>query len=131
MSATVPVHCTFVMPCSVAYVATTQHIINSPVITVAAFCLPVKQKTKVPISRRTACAQLMLPPQGPLHAEKLRPLWETITFTIAYGKHVAIEWTRERCIKKLTNSDPQIIRHVRLEQNPLFERMPSCKFHIL
>uniref|UniRef100_A0A0K0DMT1 Uncharacterized protein n=1 Tax=Angiostrongylus cantonensis TaxID=6313 RepID=A0A0K0DMT1_ANGCA len=50
MSATVPGHCTFVMPCSVAYVATTQHIINSPVITVAAFCLPVKQKTKVPAS---------------------------------------------------------------------------------
>ncbi|VDM77735.1 unnamed protein product [Strongylus vulgaris] len=112
----------------------------------------------------------MLPPQGPLHAEVLRPLWETLTFTIAYGKHVAVEYripkitplkvvvakcekhkvkevdarTLYRKAKKqdmeiwkaaephpiilttVERTDPQMVKRIRLEQNPLFDRMPPC-----
>ncbi|RCN33107.1 hypothetical protein ANCCAN_21066 [Ancylostoma caninum] len=171
-SAEMPLQCTFTMPAFVARVATIQHIINTPVLTISAFCLPPKQKVKKQeISRKTACAHLMLPPQGPLHAEILRPLWETITFTIAYGKHVAIEYRipklspikvhRVKCDKHrvkevdsktlyrkvepdkiqiwkaaqphqiilttVERSDPQMVKRVRLEQNPLFDRLPpSC-----
>ncbi|KIH62328.1 hypothetical protein ANCDUO_07389 [Ancylostoma duodenale] len=160
------------MPAFVARVATIQHIINTPVLTISAFCSPPKQKVKKQeISRKTARAHLMLPPQGPLHAEILRPLWETITFTIAYGKHVAIEYRipklspikvhRVKCDKHrvkevdsktlykkvepekiqtwkaaqpnqiilttVERSDPQMVKRVRLEQNPLFDRLPpSC-----
>ncbi|EYB86556.1 hypothetical protein Y032_0277g1130 [Ancylostoma ceylanicum] len=170
-SAEMPVQCTFTMPASVSRVATIQHIINTPVLTISAFCSPPKQKVKKQeISRKTACAHLMLPPQGPLHAEILRPLWETITFTIAYGKHVAIEYRipkltpikvhRVKCEKQrvkevdsktlyrkvepetiqtwkaaqshqiilttVERSDPQMVKRVRLEQNPLFDRLPPC-----
>ncbi|KAK6058554.1 hypothetical protein COOONC_03873 [Cooperia oncophora] len=92
-SAEMPLLCTFVMQPHVANVAAHQHIINAPVLNVIAFCLPPKQKVKKEhISRRLGCAHLMLAPLGPLQAEKLRPLWETVTFTIAFGKHVAIEY---------------------------------------
>ncbi|RCN25537.1 hypothetical protein ANCCAN_28750, partial [Ancylostoma caninum] len=65
-SAEMPLQCTFTMPAFVARVATIQHIINTPVLTISAFCLPPKQKVKKQeISRKTACAHLMLPPQGP------------------------------------------------------------------
>ncbi|KAK6014177.1 hypothetical protein OSTOST_20470 [Ostertagia ostertagi] len=95
----------------------------------------------------------MLAPQGPLQAEKLRPLWETVTFTIAFGKHVAIEyripklatlkssdqqhshlqkveyWTAAKpnqiILTTVEKSDPQMVKRVRLEQNPLYERMPA------
>ncbi|KAK6740613.1 hypothetical protein RB195_008831 [Necator americanus] len=167
-----PVQCTFTMPVFLARVATIQHIINTPVVNVSAFCLPPRQKViKQEISRKTAYAHLMLPPQGPLYAEILRPLWETITFTIAYGKHVAVEYLIPKlsalkvqlikCDKQkvkevdskilyrkvkqqkieiwktakphqiilttVEKTDPQLVKRVRLEQNPLFDRFPpSC-----
>ncbi|KAK5968767.1 hypothetical protein GCK32_005039 [Trichostrongylus colubriformis] len=169
-SAEMPIHCTFVMPPHVANVATVQHIINTPVLNVVAFCLPPKQKVKrEQITRKLACAHMMLAPQGPLQAEKLRPLWETLTFTIAFGKHVAIEyripklaslkvqlvkchkhrvtevdsrvlykkvpeervinWTAAKpnpiILTTVEKSDPQMVKRVRLEQNPLYERMPA------
>ncbi|XGW17954.1 hypothetical protein V3C99_002507 [Haemonchus contortus] len=169
-SAEVPPHCTFIMPPHVANVATIQHIINTPVSNVTAFCLPPLQKVKKEhISRRLGCAHLMLAPEGPLQAEKLRPFWETVTFTIAFGKHVAIEyripklaalkvelvkcqkypivkvdskvlyrkvaeekvvhWTAAKpyqiILTTVEKDDPQMVKRVRLEQNPLYERMPS------
>lgn len=163
---------TFAMPAYVAKLATIQYIINTPERKVTAFCLPPKQKVqKRKITRKLACAHLMLPPQGPLEAEKLRPLWDTITFTIAFGKHVGIEyripklttiktelvkWPELRHVAKEVDSkvlykkvepknvirwlaekphqiilstvekcDPIMVRRVKLEQNPLYERMPA------
>ncbi|CAJ0599314.1 unnamed protein product [Cylicocyclus nassatus] len=170
-TAETPVQCTFTMPALLARVATIQHIINTPILNVSAFCLPPKQRVKKQkIIRKTACAHLMLPPQGPLHAEVLKPLWETLVFTIAYGKHLAVEYripkitplkvvlikcekhkvkevdarTLYKKVKKqdievwkanephqivlttVERSDPQMIKRIRLEQNPLFDRMPPC-----
>ncbi|VDO96896.1 unnamed protein product [Heligmosomoides polygyrus] len=135
---------TFAMPAYVAKLATIQYIINTPERKVTAFCLPPKQKVqKRKITRKLACAHLMLPPQGPLEAEKLRPLWDTITFTIAFGKHVGIEyripklttiknvirWLAEKphqiILSTVEKCDPIMVRRVKLEQNPLYERMPA------
>ncbi|KHJ96901.1 hypothetical protein OESDEN_03129 [Oesophagostomum dentatum] len=172
ISAETPIQCTFTMAAFLAHSASIQHIMNTPVLSVSAFCLPPKQRVeKHQIKRKTFSAHLMLPPQGPLHAEVLRPLWETITFTIAYGKHVAIEYRIPKinpikallikCTKQkvkevdsrtlhrkvdqqkveiwkaaqphqiilttVEKSDPQMVKRVRLEQNPLFDRFPpSC-----
>ncbi|WKX99760.1 hypothetical protein Q1695_014547 [Nippostrongylus brasiliensis] len=169
-TAEAPILCTFVMEPYVNRVAAVQHIINSPEVHATAFCLPTKQKVKKEvITRRLGCAHLLMPPSGPLQAEKLRPLWETVEYTIALGKNVAVEyripklltckvqqvktqklkvtqvdsrilyrkvpeervlcWTAEKAhqiiLTTVEKSDPQMIKRVRLEQNPLFERMPD------
>ncbi|KAK6038519.1 hypothetical protein COOONC_23976, partial [Cooperia oncophora] len=125
-SAEMPLLCTFVMQPHVANVAAHQHIINAPVLNVIAFCLPPKQKVKKEhISRRLGCAHLMLAPLGPLQAEKLRPLWETVTFTIAFGKHVAIEYR----IPKLATLKVQLVkchthRVVEKDSRVLYKKVP-------
>ena len=45
------------------------------------------------LSRKASTPELLLPPEGPHEAKMLYPLWDTITFTIALGKHVAIEYS--------------------------------------
>ncbi|WKX99761.1 hypothetical protein Q1695_014547 [Nippostrongylus brasiliensis] len=113
-TAEAPILCTFVMEPYVNRVAAVQHIINSPEVHATAFCLPTKQKVKV----------------QQVKTQKLKVT--QVDSRILYRKvpeERVLCWTAEKAhqiiLTTVEKSDPQMIKRVRLEQNPLFERMPD------
>ncbi|VDL74275.1 unnamed protein product [Nippostrongylus brasiliensis] len=113
-TAEAPILCTFVMEPYVNRVAAVQHIINSPEVHATAFCLPTKQKVKV----------------QQVKTQKLKVT--QVDSRILYRKvpeEKVLCWTAEKAhqiiLTTVEKSDPQMIKRVRLEQNPLFERMPE------
>uniref|UniRef100_A0A7I4Y9P8 DM5 domain-containing protein n=1 Tax=Haemonchus contortus TaxID=6289 RepID=A0A7I4Y9P8_HAECO len=113
-SAEVPPHCTFIMPPHVANVATIQHIINTPVSNVTAFCLPPLQKVKV---------ELVKCQKYPIVKVDSKVLYRKV------AEEKVVHWTAAKpyqiILTTVEKDDPQMVKRVRLEQNPLYERMPS------